>query len=84
MESDRPSFKSTIHGHPVYCDDEDARYYLRHLDDAEAGAIFRYAKTRGRTDFEIKKHSTRYNYHMTYDDGAYIVEAEGAERHGWF
>lgn len=78
-EAPRPTEKWDIHGHTVYIDDDEARRYLKKLDYKEAQAIFEYAKGRGRTDFEMRKGSTRYNYHMTYDDGIYIVIEEGRE-----
>ena len=86
MENDeRPEPKETIHGHPVYCDDQDTRFYLKRLDSQEAKAIFDYAKNHGRTDFEMRKQSgTRYNCFMEYDDGAYIVVNEGQQSTGWF
>jgi hypothetical protein len=85
-EEERPSHKETIHGHPVYCDDQEVRRYLKKLDRDEAQAIFNYAKVHGRTDFEMKKpgSSARWNCNMAYDDGAYIVEVEGKEKTGWF
>lgn len=80
---DRPQNHSTIHGHPVYCDDEDARFYLRHLDNEEATTIFQHAKEHGESDFEIKAHSDRKDYSMQYDNGAYIVMPKESEHGGW-
>lgn len=80
-DSSRPKYKETIHNHPTYCDDMELRRYLKNLDDAEAKAIYGYARSRGRTDFEWRKpnSNTRYNCNMEYDDGAYIATIEGRE-----
>ena|GEM_PF-3160417 len=83
-DEEQPQFKSEIHGHPVYCDDEDAREYLRHLDNQEADVIFSHAKVHGNADFEISDGGTRYNYSMTYHNGGYSVVKEGKEGSGWF
>lgn len=85
MPEERPAFKSTIHNHPVYCDDLTARTYLKNLDTDEAEVIFSHAKVHGRAEFEIHKNGSRYNYTMGHNDGAYIVEQEGKQQgSGWF
>lgn len=85
MEHEQPQHKETIHGHPVYCDDQDVRMYLKRLDSHEADVIFQYAKHHGRADFEMKKGSTRYNCYLDYnDDGTYAAISEGMQNSGWF
>lgn len=85
-DDDRPANKATIHGHPVYCDDQMVRNYLRKLDSEEAEVIFHHAMNQGQADFEVRQGSSRYNFQMSYDDGAYIIEGEGKESQGsgWF
>ena len=81
MDTERPSHKETIHGHPVYCDDRDVRRYLKELDRDEADTIFASAKSHGSAEFEYHTvgSTSRYNASMEYDDGAYIVVSEGRE-----
>lgn len=81
--NDRPSNRSIIHTHPVYCDEYDVRAYLRHLDSDEAKVIFEFAKHHGSAEFEFKKNGTTHNCTMEYDDGAYIVQKKESEEGGW-
>ncbi|MBI4414726.1 MAG: hypothetical protein HY566_00620 [Candidatus Kerfeldbacteria bacterium] len=83
-KDDRPSNRSSIHTHPVYCDDYDVREYLRHLDSDEARVIFDYAKNHGSAEFEFKKGGTTHDCTMKYDDGAYIVQEQENAGGGWF
>ncbi len=78
-DDSQPEHKSDIHGHTVYCDDEDIRHYLRHLDHDEAKVIFGHAKHRGRAEFEVHHDGGRYNCTMHYHNGTYMIYEEGRE-----
>lgn len=83
-DDNRPQHKSTLHGHVVYCDDEDIRHYFRHLDHDEADMIFDRAKAHGHAEFEVKKHDgSRHNCSMRHHNGYYAVENEGRQNTGW-
>lgn len=81
-DDSRPEHKSTLHGHIVYCDDEDIRHYLKHLSGDEADVIFEHAKVHGSADFDMNHHGTHHRCHVEHGNGFYVVTSAGTET-GW-
>lgn len=85
MNNEHPEHKETIHGHVTYCDDQQVIWYLKHLDQQEANALYKYAKEHRATDFEMKrKDGARFNYRLVHANGAFVVEDQGKQSTGWF
>ena len=64
-----------VHGHELASAPEDVIYYLRHLSESEAKAIFEYAYVHGSTDFEFTDiHHVRHDATVKKSGGKYDIE----------